>query len=128
MLRIIAMLFIVLHHLTINNIGLSAIETHIDPSLTSQYLGTSFLDCFFIIGVNVFFLLSGYFGIKLKLGKIFRLLFKLYVFWILSALIAQAAGVSDFESWTDCIIKCLISPSEYWFVLAYIALCPLNKD
>lgn len=125
-LRIIAMLFIVLHHLTINNIGLSAIETHIDPSLISQYLGTSFLDCFFIIGVNVFFLLSGYFGIKLKLGKIFRLLFKLYVFWILSALIAQAAGVSDFESWTDCIIKCLISPSEYWFVLAYIALCLLS--
>ena len=92
------MLFIVLHHLTINNIGLSAIETHIDPSLTSQYLGTSFLDCFFIIGVNVFFLLSGYFGIKLKLGKIFRLLFKLYVFWILSALYLFTADFQLFAS------------------------------
>ncbi len=121
--RIFAMLFIVLHHLTINNIGLSAIENGVGTTLLPQYLSASFLDAFFIIGVNLFFLISGYFSIKLKPRKILLLLFKVYIYWILSVLIGMAAGLIEFSSALEGLKYCVIAISKYWFILIYMMLC-----
>ena len=121
--RILAMLFIVIHHLTINNIGLSDIENGVAASLIPQYLGTSFIDVFVIIGVNVFFLISGYFSIKLKPRKILLLLFKVYIYWILSVLIGMASGLIKFAGVLDGLKYCVIAVSKYWFILIYMMLC-----
>lgn len=124
--RILAMLFIVIHHLTINNIGLSAIETTLTPFTSpqlSQYLATSFVDVFVIIGVNLFFLISGYFSIKLKPRKILLLLFKVYIYWILSVLIGLASGLISFDGVLDGLKYCVIAVSKYWFILIYMMLC-----
>jgi len=121
--RIFAMLFIVLHHLTINNIGLSALENGVGTTLLPQYLSASFLDAFFIIGVNLFFLISGYFSIKLKPRKILLLLFKVYIYWILSVLIGMAAGLIEFSSALEGLKYCVIAISKYWFILIYMMLC-----
>lgn len=127
-LRITAMLFIVIHHLTINNIGLTEIQYGIDAAKYGQYYANAFIDCFAIIGVNLFFLLSGYFGLKFKIGKILPLIIKVYVYWTVCALIGFAAGLVTFKSVLDGIVYCLSALGKYWFVLAYIVvflLCPL---
>lgn len=121
--RILAMLFIVLHHLTINNIGLSEIENGVNMQLLPQYLSTSFVDVFFIIGVNLFFLISGYFSIKLKPRKILILMFKVYIYWILSVLIGMACGLISFSSALEGVKYCVIAISKYWFILIYMMLC-----
>ena len=122
LLRIFAMFFIVVHHLTINNIGLSAIENGVDMGLLGQYLGTSFVDCFVIIGVNIFFMLSGFFGINLKPRKIFLLIFKVYIYWILAGGIAMAIGNVPATSAVEVIKYLVKGISKYWFILMYMLL------
>ena len=74
-LRVIAMLFIILHHLLTGNIGFSQAQQGESGAL---YYVSSFLDGFFVIGVNIFFLLSGYLKINLRLSKIISLLLKIF--------------------------------------------------
>lgn len=122
LLRIFAMFFIVVHHLTINNIGLSVIETGVDMNFLGQYLGTSFVDCFVIIGVNIFFMLSGFFGINFKPRKIFSLVFKVYVYWIIAGAIAMAIGIVPADNAWGVVKFFVIGISKYWFVLMYLLL------
>ena len=122
LLRILAMFFIVVHHLTINNIGLSVIENGVNMAYLSQYLGTSFVDCFVIIGVNIFFMLSGFFGINFKPRKIFSLVFKVYIYWILAGAIAMAIGIVPVENALGVVKFFIIGISKYWFILMYLLL------
>lgn len=133
-LRIVAILFIVFHHFVINNITaytvdgagvtFSSLSTGVVPSeFIPMFLGSEFIDCILIVGVNLFFLLSGFFSIRLKPAKIVQLLLKTYVYFTLGELIAFAAGVTSYGSATDAAIACLTAPAKYWFVLVYCALC-----
>lgn len=129
LLRIFAILFIVFHHFVINNIGtggivFSSVETaDISSEFLPLFLGSEFIDCFLIIGVNLFFLLSGYFSIKLKPAKIIALLLKTYVYFVVGELIAFAAGYSAYDTFSDAAVACVLAPSKYWFILVYFALC-----
>lgn len=130
-LRIIAISFIVFHHFVINNVGVdgtvfSSVEVNpVTDAFLPLFLGSEFIDCFLIIGVNLFFLLSGYFSIKLRPSKIVVLLLKTYVYFVLGELIAYAAGYSAYTTVADAVTACLLSPSKYWFILVYFALCVL---
>lgn len=123
LLRIVAMFFIVVHHLLITDIGLTNIQTGIDASLKATYLSSAFLDCFSIIGVNLFFLISGYFSVKLQPKKILLLLIKVYIYWIIATLLAMAFKIVTFKSFLDGLKFCLSGVSEYWFICVYILLC-----
>lgn len=125
-LRVIAMLFIVVHHLTVNNIGLTEIQEFIDGAKYCRYCINAFIDCFTIIGVNLFFLLSGYFGLRLRTGRILPLIIKVYFYFTACAVIGYAAGLIEFKSLSDGIVYCLSAPGKYWFVLAYIAVFLLS--
>lgn len=121
LLRIVAMFFIVLHHLTITDIGLTDMQTGIG-ALRATYLSSAAVDCFVIIGVNLFFLISGYFSVKLQPRKILLLLIKVYIYWIISVLLAMAFGLVKFESVWKGILYCLSGVSEYWFICVYVLL------
>lgn len=64
LLRIVCMLFIICHHwivFILDNCGY-----HVPLGDTKQDYTSVFLNSFFIIGVNCYVLISGYFGIKLS--------------------------------------------------------------
>lgn len=66
LVRIIGMLFIVTHHLLINNIGFSTIMNGIEDAQIPRFLCGAFINCIVIVGVNLFFLLSGILGLSLS--------------------------------------------------------------
>lgn len=120
-LRIVAMFFIVGLHLIQSNLGLKQIESGTIPAL--QYVPMSFLNNLFMIGVNLFFLLSGYFKINFRLSKVLSLIFKVYFYWLISELIAFAVGIYNPKSVWDFFSYFAIAISKYWFVIVYVLLC-----
>lgn len=124
LLRILAMLFIVGLHLIQSNIGLKRIESEIIPA--HEYVSLSFFNNLFMIGVNLFFLISGFFRINFRLSKILSLLFKVYFYWLISQLIAFAVGIYSPDSVTDFFITFIGAISKYWFVIVYILLCIMS--
>ncbi len=122
-LRVAAMAFIILHHLTINNIGLSDVRY---GGADGIFYAASFLDGFFVIGVNIFFLLSGYLKITLRLSKILSLLLKVFVIGCISVALAAALGVADYGGVWDAVLSCLTFAFEHWFVYVYIGICLLS--
>lgn len=120
-LRILAMLAIVGLHLIQANLGLKQIESETLPAF--QFVPLSFFNNIFMIGVNLFFLLSGYFKINFKLSKILSLVFKVYFYWLISQLLAFAIGIYNPKSVTDFLLTFVSAISKYWFIIVYILLC-----
>lgn len=118
LLRIIAMLFIVVHHLVINGIDYSsAIE--IAPNSLLCVLGAVF-EPICIIGVNLFFLLSGYFQIKFTWKKWIRIVLELYVYMFIIQMFGIISGYSQLNLG---IVKSIIWPlGSYWFLRVYLFL------
>ncbi|MDE6474182.1 MAG: acyltransferase family protein [Clostridia bacterium] len=123
LLRVMAMFFIVIHHIIIYDMGFMDVQTGMDLSLKTSYMWSALVDGFVIIGVNIFFLISGWFSIKLKPQKLFLLFIKVYVYWIIAVLLAMAFKLLSFESFWDGFKFCVSAIGEYWFVLVYILLC-----
>lgn len=123
LLRIMAMFFIVVHHIIIYDMGFMDVQTGMDTSLKTTYMWSALADSFVIVGVNIFFLISGWFSVKLKPQKLFLLFIKVYVYWTIATLLAMAFGLLTFESFWDGLKFCISAIGEYWFVLVYILLC-----
>lgn len=123
LLRVTAMAFIVLLHLVQNNLELNAVKDDAAALRVPTFLPLSGIACIAVIGVNLFFLLSGYFGIKAKPSKVLYLIFKLYVLWTLSTLIGMAIGVLKFSSFFEWFLFVGKAISRYWFIIVYILLC-----
>ena len=118
LLRIVAMLLIVVHHLVINGIDYSsAIE--IAPNSLLCVLGAIF-EPICIIGVNLFFLLSGYFQIKFTWKKWIRIVLELYAYMFIIQTFGVIIGYSQLNLET---IKAIIWPLDsYWFLRVYLFL------
>ncbi len=104
LIRIFAMIFIVLYHLLIE------VYTY-DPS--EVVYKTAWLPLH--IGVLLFVLISGYFGIKCSLKGLGKLLFAVALYYF-SLLIING---KDSLSIVDCLF---VSHSTYWFIRTYICL------
>ena len=105
LLRIVSMVFVVILH-------------------ENQVLGGggfigNILESLAIVAVNAFVLLSGWYGIKLSLKKMFALLFQVFFFSGLFLVIQLITGThqSIFRELLD-----IVTLRQYWFVGAYILL------
>lgn len=83
----------------------------------------SFFRVFFeqacVVGVNVFILISGWFGIKPKPEKILSILFQVFFFSILICAFSPLWGETvELRH----LVKTFWIGSEYWFVVAYLIL------
>jgi len=67
--RIVLMLMIITHHVIVHGLGLKNITSQ-DYNVTSYSYIEILLNSFFVIGVNGFVFISGYFGIKFNLKRI----------------------------------------------------------
>lgn len=83
----------------------------------------SFFRVFFeqacVVGVNVFILISGWFGIKPKTVKFLSILFQVFFFSIAICILAPLWGETvELRH----LVKTFWVGSEYWFVIAYLIL------
>lgn len=119
LLRIILMVFIIIHHCIINGYGLK--NSLLEIKVVNGY--DVFLGCLnsiVIIGVNVFFLISGYFKIKFSWKKLIRLLLDMYIYADTLTFFGIVFGIQPISIYT---IKTLLFPFYgYWFVAVYLVI------
>lgn len=116
LLRILSILMIVVHHVFVHGIY------HVADNTTLH-----FLDSFFIYGVNIFLLISGYFTIKLKWKSVINL-FWICSFWKLFHLSYETLVGKVSHNLFEWIAKPLAIPFSAggWFIDIYILLLLLS--
>ena len=124
LLRIISMLLVLVVHA--NFLSLSEpthLETIESPIISfSRYL----IQSLSIVCVNVFILISGYFGIRTNLKKISSLLYQVY-FWIFFIhFILNVLHLEEKRNIGEWISSFLLF--DYWFIRAYIILYIISQS
>ena len=116
LLRIIAMMLVLVVH-TIGIIGVPTAESFIN-----DLIGSISLSCFNFISsgcVNIFILLSGWFGLKFSTTKLANLFFQV-IFWNIIAAMVYFTLSSD---WCGIDILGIFSLNgSLWFFLSYLCL------
>lgn len=114
LLRIILMVMIVMHHLIVHSLLLRGlVENQFPASNWLHFSSRALIDSFLVVAVNVFILISGYFGVKFKAKNIVILVTSGAAFSLISM------GV---ELFVDRSISSNFSPWAYWFLVAYFVL------
>lgn len=117
LLRIVAMLFVVLLHANYFSLGRVNITDIIINPIPAFF--KAYLEQLCIVCVNVFVLISGWFGIRPTLKGGLSLLFQVFFFHILIILVLLAIGESIPASG---FYRLFYEDSPYWFVIAYLIL------
>ena len=119
-LKIAAMFFIILgHFLIFRQDGLEKFSLNAAPAATrGDYTGLVLLG-FAIIGTNLFFLITGYFGSKLKPAKLLDLILVMYLWGGLVQAILLAARRITLSTMLHTL---LLLPDRYWFMEVYLVL------
>jgi len=117
LLRVISMVFIVIHHIIVHILGLKTLET-------DSYDGEPILvvvNSLLVIGVNLFVLISGYFSIKLKWENILNLFFTVFFYVSLDFLFCKFFNVPHSQKYISAFL--LGHWTNYWFIQTYVILC-----
>lgn len=130
-LRIIAMLMIVCLHYLSKGGALA------NPSgrLTASGYTAWFIEAFCLVAVNVYVLISGYFGIcekedlhesKIKITNVLKRTIRIYLqVWFYSVVIGvifMLSGLQEFDIYTVFMYVFPVSTEHYWFATAYLLL------
>ena len=122
LLRIIAMVMILTLHA---NLGISLFS-----SIPNEQEGTSvfffrvLIQVLCIVSVNVFILISGWFGIKASWKGFFSIFFQTSFYTLIIALGLAVAGKTPLPI-KDIVYSCL-GGGTYWFVISYLILYILS--
>lgn len=120
LLRIVAMLFIIIHHLIINGIGWTDITSNNIADNYSLCVIGGGIESFVIIGVNLFLMISGYFQIHFAWKKWLKLFLTLYVYMFCIQLFGIIIGYQQFNME---VFKRIVLPFElYWYLKVYMVL------
>ena len=124
LLRVISMLFILIHHFTVHVFypGLSVRDGNIDPSRMVAIL----LNGFTYVGVNCFILISGYYGIRFKLKSLFKLYCFCAFYAILTILFSHFADGVPFSRSHLYQVFLPFSHTDWWFIRCYVVLFLLS--
>ena len=76
-----------------------------------------------MVAVNVFVLISGYFGIKLKPKKLWSLNWMVTFYCVVFLLMGRVLGFHGFEARKDWMQFVPVVTKQYWFITVYFALC-----
>lgn len=118
LLRLIAMLMVLLLHANFLSFGApTAEQIHTD---TANSIGRIFLEHLCIVAVNVYVLISGWFGIKPKVKSITNLIIQAIFYSIVGVVVAASIDSSHFSK--GLLLDFLIVGKPYWFVVSYILL------
>ena len=121
LLRITAMLFILLIHATYRALPFPD-SAAIEANATSSFLLILSRSAF-IMGVNLFVMLSGWFGIRPRLSRLTELLFQVLFFGIFCFIVDYAIVGHSHLSVVESIKSFfLLREGTYWFIKCYLAL------
>ena len=124
-LRIVSMMMVVLVHIDGASLGLPSPKGDLQ-ALTSRDVWRLVVESITIIGVNCFTLISGYFGIKLRLKGVLSFLFQCVFYSVLIASLAPGLLGIEF-SWKEWGESWLVlSHTDLWYVPAYFCLMLLS--
>ncbi len=118
LLRIVAMIFILICHASGKILGLPS-QADIQQSFPQSFTKVLF-DAFSIGGVDIFILISGWFGIKFSRKGFVKFIYQ--VIFLLFGIYAISFFCTDQILSIASIKVCLGLTGEYWFVMAYIGL------
>lgn len=122
LLRIIVMLFILMHHLIVHALCPSVLSGKVE--LSAEYATYSIMEGFFYVGVNVFLLISGYFGIRLRARRIWSLYLQLAFYGLLAYSVGVTLSSVPMVPHTFITKSIFIfsHASSWWFVVCYMML------
>lgn len=109
--RIFCMIYIVIYHLFIHN-----------PAVTSSYPYSTALTTIFSLGVPVFIIISGYFGIHRSVKGILNLISQILFYSIIATLICIYFYKEPVTRAQWLSVAFPISKTQYWFVSTYVLL------
>lgn len=115
LLRIVCMLFVITEHLV----------PHINDMQDicgGGYYAGNIVKSFCIIAVNCFVLLSGYFGIKMKVKRIFQLDVIVWFWGITGIVLGAVTGIHILSVKTDILFLLPIITKRNWFLTTYVVL------
>lgn len=102
LLRIICMLFIVLGHL---------IMAHNDVGV-GEYMVSHIIRPFSVVAVNIFVMISGYFGIKFKLERLIKLCTQTWFYSVGAFLVVVVLGLHVIDYKKDFLVFSLFSANN----------------
>lgn len=117
LLRIISMVLVMVVHADFMALGIPS-QVDISDFPVSSFMRL-FTESVSIVCVNLFVLISGWFGIRFKLIRLGGLLFQVLFFCIVMCSIILCLGVRVSIRYSE-IVKLLCE--DYWFVFAYVIL------
>lgn len=121
LLRLVLMLFIVIHHGIVFGLGLDALspwgtDLRIEKN-DMPYL--CMFNCFLIFAVNTFILISGYFSIHLSIEKVIRIILPFVLFTLLFTTIPYFI-IGNKQGAINSLL--FLSHTKYWFIPYYLFL------
>lgn len=119
LLRIIAMLFVLFRHANFYAFGIPD-STSNDTNNLTQLSIMSFIEIFSGVGVNVFVLISGYFGIKTNIQGAAKFIFQCLFYSCSIYLLFLCLGIIDIS--VLGIAECFYLRKINWFPKAYLCL------
>lgn len=120
LLRIVSMILVMIVHADYVSLGP---PTQADISDSFLYSFTrGFVEAVSAICVNVFILISGWFGIRYKIERIFGLLFQVLFISLFLYCVLYAFGLVGAQSIKEWNALFLMKNTAYWFVRAYLVL------
>lgn len=118
LLRIIALFMVLIFHSNIHTNGIPTIDFVSNNPLIAYNIYV--VQGISVICVNVFVLLSGWFGIKPKTERVLELIYQVLFFLLGSYIIALLFGKTTINA--DDILTCFLLNDYAWFIKSYLCL------
>lgn len=122
LLRLVAMLLIMMVHASYRALPKPTPEA-IAADAVSMFLQIM-VESFTVVGVNVFVMLSGWYGIRLRWSRLLELFFQVAFFTVLCFGVYYA--MTDTLPPTPYLSILMLHEGDYWFIKTYIALYLLS--
>ena len=118
LLRLVAMMMILVMHMDYGAFGLPTAESVEQAPMTT--FGRIFVEHLCLVAVNVYVLISGWFGIRPKMKSFVRLMLQVATYSIIITGAFLLLGKTTFK--IGYVTDMLIIGKQYWFVVSYLLL------
>ena len=118
LLRLVAMMMILVMHMDYGAFGLPTAESVENAPMTT--FGRIFVEHLCLVAVNVYVLISGWFGIRPKMKSFVRLMLQVAMYSIIITGAFLLLGKATFK--IGYVTDMLIIGKQYWFVVSYLLL------
>lgn len=118
LLRILCMCFIIAGHVIM--------KYPADDIGTVEYYISNILRSFFMVSVNCFIIISGYFGIRLNIKKLLKMSMQVSFYVISIYIILVCFRIHNIEIKKDILLLFPILTKQYWYITIYFVLCLIS--